>query len=223
MATTIITSVSWEERAFERSAAVQRSRERIATQVRLMLDAAQRLIVLKGDAFTTQELAAEAGVALQTFYRYFSSKDELLLAVIGDSMAEACERWKEAASELSDPLAKLRFYLMASLERLKADDSIAAPAKFVVSARWRLYRQFPKELADAEQPFVDLLREAVQDAVDAGQLNLGDATWDPWFLGELVRSVYHFYAYAERPEADIDVVSERLWQFCLSAIGGRRR
>ena len=45
----------------------------------------------KGDAFTTQELVKEAGVALQTFYRYFASKDELLLAVIADAMADACD------------------------------------------------------------------------------------------------------------------------------------
>ncbi|WP_138985403.1 helix-turn-helix domain-containing protein, partial [Mycobacterium avium] len=59
---------------------MQRSRERIANQVRLMLDAALRLIREKGDSFTTQELVKEAGVALQTFYRYFATKDELLLA-----------------------------------------------------------------------------------------------------------------------------------------------
>ena len=78
-----VPSESWVERAVDRSAAVQRSRTRIANQVRLMLDAARRLIGDKGD-FTTQDLVSEAGVALQTFYRYFASKDELLLAVIGD-------------------------------------------------------------------------------------------------------------------------------------------
>ena len=85
----------WVERAVERSAAVQRSRLRIAQQVRQMLEAARRLIDTKGDEFTTQELCAEAGVALQTFYRYFASKDELLLAVIGDAMTDACERWAD--------------------------------------------------------------------------------------------------------------------------------
>lgn len=49
-------------------------RERIANQVRLMLDAALRLIREKGDSFTTQELVKEAGVALQTFYRYFATR-----------------------------------------------------------------------------------------------------------------------------------------------------
>ena len=83
-----------------------------------MLEAAGRLIDAKGDEFTTQELCAEAGVALQTFYRYFASKDELLLAVIGDAMIDACERWAEAAAELPDPLARLRYYLTSTLERL---------------------------------------------------------------------------------------------------------
>jgi AcrR family transcriptional regulator len=181
--------VSWVERAVERSAAVQRSRERIAAQVRQMLDAARALIDAKGDDFTTQELAAEAGVALQTFYRYFSSKDELLLAVIGDAMTDAVDRWAQAAAQLPDPLARLRFFITATLERLDGDPHDAAMSRFVVSTRWRLHRQFPKELAEAEKPFVDLVRAEVAAAADAGLLNPPDPHWDSWFLTELVRSV----------------------------------
>lgn len=208
------------ERAVERSAAVQRSRLRIAQQVRQMLDAARALIAAKGDDFTTQELAAEAGVALQTFYRYFASKDELLMAVIGDAMTEAVERWTQAAAELPDPLARLKFFIISTLERLDGDDHNAAMARFVVSTRWRLHRQFPKELAEAEKPFVDLVRAEVTAAVEAGLLNPPDPEWDSWFLTELVRSVYHYYAFAAHPEGEIDVVKERLWRFCLTALGG---
>ncbi|OBK79175.1 TetR/AcrR family transcriptional regulator [Mycobacterium sp. 1164985.4] len=202
---------------------MQRSRLRIAKQVRQMLDAARRLIATKGDEFTTQELVAEAGVALQTFYRYFGSKDELLLAVIGDAMTEACERWTAAAEELSDPLARLRFYLTATLERLNGDSRNAAMARFVVSTRWRLHRQFSDELAEAEKPFVDLLRRAVSDAVVAGQLNPPDPEWDSWFLGELVRSVYHYYAFVEHEGAELEIAKQRLWQFSLAALGGAVR
>jgi TetR/AcrR family transcriptional regulator len=208
------------ERAVERSAAVQRSRERIAQQVRQMLDAARTLIATKGDEFTTQELAAEAGVALQTFYRYFSSKDELLLAVVGDAMVDACERWAQTASELPDPLARLRFYIMSTLERLSGDSRNASMSRFVVSTRWRLHRQFPKELAEAEKPFVDLLRGEVAAAIDAGLLNPPDPEWDSWFLAELVRSVYHYYAFAEHDDSEMEIVKERLWRFCLTALGG---
>ncbi|WP_431240624.1 TetR/AcrR family transcriptional regulator [Mycolicibacterium aichiense] len=199
---------------------MQSSRLRIAKQVRQMLDAAQRLDTERGDEFTTQELVAEAGVALQTFYRYFASKDELLLAVIGDAMAKACESWAEAAAELPDPLARLRYYLSSTLERLDGDSETAAMPRFVVSTRWRLHRQFPAELAEAEKPFVDLLRGEICAAVEAGLLNPSDPEWDSWFLAELVRAVYHFYAFADRTEGDLDRVKEQLWRFCLTALGG---
>ena len=201
-----VPSESWVERAVERSAAVQRSRVRIAQQVRQMLDAARTLIGAKGDEFTTQELAAEAGVALQTFYRYFGSKDELLLAVFGDAMTEACGRWTQAAAELSDPLARLRYYITSTLERLQGDTHDAAMAKFVVSTRWRLHRQYPRELAEAEQPFVDLVRAEVNAAVAAGLLDPTDPEWDSWFVSELTRSVYHFYAFVAHEEDELDLV-----------------
>jgi TetR/AcrR family transcriptional regulator len=199
---------------------VQRSRLRIAEQVRLMLDAARRLIQAKGDEFTTQELCAEAGVALQTFYRYFASKDELLLAVIGDAMNDACEYWTETAATLPDPLARLRYFITSTLARLDGDGRDAATARFIVSTRWRLHRNYAKELAEAEKPFVDLLRAEVNAAVDAGLLNPPDPEWDPWFIAELARSVFHYYAFAEHAEGELEVVKEKLWRFCLTALGG---
>jgi TetR/AcrR family transcriptional regulator len=208
-----------EERAAQRSAAVQRSRTRIANQVRLMLDAALRLIREKGDAFTTQELVKEAGVALQTFYRYFVSKDELLLAVIADAMTDACTRWSDAARELPDPVARLRFYITGVIDVLDSEGGGGGAARFVVSTHWRLHRIFPDELAEAEKPLVDLLLGEINAAVDAGLLRPADPQSAAWFITELVRSVYHYYAYAER-QAD---VKEQLWEFCLTALGGTER
>jgi TetR/AcrR family transcriptional regulator len=195
---------------------VQRSRARIANQVRLMLDAALRLIREKGDSFTTQELVKEAGVALQTFYRYFASKDELLLAVLGDAMADACTRWAATASELPDSVARLRFYVTAIIDVLDSEGGDDGTARFVVSTHWRLHRIFPTELAEAEQPLVDLLLTEINAATEAGLLAPANPEWAAWFIAELVRSVFHYYAYAP-PEAD---VKDRLWEFCLAALGG---
>lgn len=220
MTTAGVPSESIVERAVERSAAVQRSRLRIAQQVRQMLDAARRLIAAKGDEFTTQELVTEAGVALQTFYRYFASKDELLMALIGDAMTDACEYWAAAGAEISDPLARLRFYITSTLDRLGSDSHSAAMSRFVVSTRWRLHRLFPAELAEAEKPFVDLVRDGVNEAVDAGLLNPTDAERDSWFVGELTRSVYHYYAFADHTQSELDLIKEQLWRFCLTALGG---
>ena len=57
-------------------------------------------------------------------------------------------------------------------------------------------------------------------AIDAGLLNPPDPEWDPWFLADLARSVFHFYAFATHADGELDVVKERLWRFCLTALGG---
>lgn len=219
-----VPSESWVERAVDRSAAVQRSRTRIANQVRLMLDAAQRLIRDKGD-FTTQDLVAEAGVALQTFYRYFASKDELLLAVIGDAMIEACDRWSEAAAGITDPLERLRFYITAPLEQFCDDNAEAGGMRFIVSTHWHLHRIFPKELAEAGEPLIDLMLTEVKSATDSGLLRPRNPESDVWFIVELLRATYHYYAYAAKPGSlgsDLNDVKENIWQFCRMALGAPR-
>jgi AcrR family transcriptional regulator len=185
-----------------------------------MLDAALKLIETKGDEFTTQELVTEAGVALQTFYRYFAGKDELMMAVIGDAMTETCERMAEAAAELPDPLARLRFYITTTLDRLDSSDRSAATSKFIVATRWRLHRLFPEELADAEKPLAELLRAEISAAVDLGLLKGSNPQWDSWFVSELLRSTYHFYAFAPRSDGDLEAAKEQLWRFSLTALGG---
>ena len=69
---------------------MQRTRARQIEQAQAIVAAARRLIAERGERFTTQELVKEAGVALQTFYRLFGGKDQLLLAVFEDLIAESC-------------------------------------------------------------------------------------------------------------------------------------
>jgi TetR/AcrR family transcriptional regulator len=214
-----VSAESWVERAVERSAAVQQSRSRIANQVRLMLDAAHRLIRDKGGEFTTQDLVAEAGIALQTFYRYFGSKDELLLAVIGDAMTEACDRWVTDVAEIPDPLERLRFFITAPLEQFRGERDEAAAMRFMVFTHWQLHRLFPNELAEAVKPFAELLLGEINVAADAGLLHSRNPQWDAWLIVELLRSVYHHYAYAVQVDDDMTVVGENLWHFCRTALG----
>lgn len=211
-------ATNWDQRVAARSPSVERARVRTVQHARMMLDAAKRLMREKGDSFTTQELAKEAGVAVQTFYNYFSSKDELLLAMISDLLIESCAKWAAAAEDLPDPLARLQFYITSTFDTLlDGESSDVSAAAFIATTHWRLHRIFPNELAAAQLPFVELLRGEIRAATDAGQLPPIDPYWDGWFLHELIRSVYHHYAYtAERtPE-----VREKLWQFCLRALGG---
>ena len=141
--------------------------------------------------------------------------------MIGDVMADACEYWTAAAAELPDPLARLRYYITSTLERLdgagrrRGDRAVHRLDALAVASAIS-----PKELAEAEKPFVDLLRGEVNAAIDAGLLNPPDPEWDPWFVAALARSVFHFYAFAAHADGELDLVKERLWRFCLTALGG---
>lgn len=186
----------------------------------MMLDAARRLVHEKGESFTTQELVKEAGVALQTFYRYFGTKDQLLLAVIGEGVADGCARYAQAAADLSDPIERLRFYITSTLDALDDEGDDGARARFIVSTHWYLRRTFPNEVSDAMRPFADLLLTEINAAVADGRLHPSpNPQQAAWLVNVLVQSVYHHYAYAtERPPT----LREDLWQFCLAALGGTR-
>jgi len=126
MSTAETRELGWAERAADQSVAVQRSRARQIEQAKTIVDAAHRLIAERGERFTTQELVKEAGVALQTFYRLFPGKDQLLLAVLEDMIAENCAQYEEAARRLPDPVARLRFYITAALRSIADDDPMIA-------------------------------------------------------------------------------------------------
>jgi AcrR family transcriptional regulator len=210
------TSLSWAERAADRSPAVQRSRARQIEQARAIVKAARRLIAERGERFTTQELVKEAGVALQTFYRLFAGKDQLLLAVFEDMIAESCAQYEEAARGLPDPVARLRFYVTAAQQSAISATGDIGP-RFVTAEHWRLYQLFPAEMSEATQPFTALVARELEVAVAEGSLASADPAADAWFVTKLVMAVFHHYAFAESGPDTRDVGDE-LWDFCLRAL-----
>jgi AcrR family transcriptional regulator len=209
---------SWAERAADRSPTVQRSRSRSIQQAKVIVDAARRLVVEKGGTFTTQELVKEAGVALQTFYRHFGGKDQLLVAVLEDMIGEAAVEYEERARDLPDPVARLRSYVMDTLANLGGPEG-APPSGFVVSEHWRLHQIFPDEIAHAMKPWADLVLREIRAAEAAGRLHPRDAEQDAWLVTRLVTAVYHHYAFATSDQSP-EEIGEQVWQFCLAALGG---
>ena len=211
---------SWAERAADRSPAVERSRSRSTKQAKTIIDAARRLIAEKGEKFTTQELIKEAHVALQTFYRHFAGKDQLLVAVIGDLIAESVGQYEQAASRLPDPVARLRFYVMATLRNLTTGGDNFGP-RFITAEHWRLHQLFPDDIAEATRPFAEMVLRQIRAAEAEGLLAPADPERDAWHVTRLVMTTYHHYAFATADESAEDI-GEHLWAFCLAALGGPR-
>ena len=213
-----VSQMTWAERAAERSPLVQRSKSRGVEQAYAIVEAAQRLIATKGPTFTTQELIKEAGIALQTFYRYFPSKDHLLLAVIEHIIDENCQEYKKRASKLTDPIDRLHLYVTATLSGL---EGIGKGPSFVTAEHWRLQAMYPDEVSAATRPFTDLLLEEIREAKAMGELDPPDPDYSAWLITQLVMAVFHHYDCAGLDEPS-ERVAARVWNFCLAALGGQQ-
>jgi AcrR family transcriptional regulator len=209
-------SAPWADRVVDRSETLQRSRVRQIEQAKAIVAAARRLIAERGDQFTTQELVKEARVALQTFYRVFGGKDQLLLAVFEDLISESCAGYEEQARDLPDPIARVHYYVTATVGGLGGEPSEVGP-RFVTSEHWRLYQLFPDEMSHATQHFTELVARQLVLANEEELLQSSDPQRDAWLITKLVMAVFHHYAFA--PTDDSSAIGEELWAFCARAIG----
>jgi AcrR family transcriptional regulator len=181
-----------------------------------ILEAARRLVDEKGEAFTTQELIKEAGVALQTFYRHFQGKDQLLLAVIGDLTAQHCEDLEQRAAGIAGPDERLRFYITETLHGVLEGPG-SAGARFMTSQHWRLYQSDPEEVVAANQPFADLVARELVAGRDAGVLAPRDPDTDAWLITKLVLAVFHHYAFVPEDGSAGTIIDATL-EFCLDSL-----
>jgi AcrR family transcriptional regulator len=203
------------------STAPPRTRSRSADLGEEIVDAAERLLRVAGDeGFTIQQLVDEAGVALQTFYRHFASKDQLLLALLERSIAEFCTEMRAATAAVDDPVERIRAYVTRPLRLLSAGNT--ADARVTTREHFRLYQLYPAEVSHATSAFTDLVLDALDEARRRELATSTDSRRDAWMITELVMTTFHHYAFTELGP-DGDAVVEHLWQFCRNAIGSQER
>jgi TetR/AcrR family transcriptional regulator len=196
---------------------MQRSHARTLATLTDIVAAARALLEERGDhTFTVQELAERAGVAVQTFYRHFPSKDELLLAVFEELVHEGTDNFRAAAAGTKDPLQRLRTVIEGSILP-EQNTGIGFNAALLVREHLRLAEIFPKEVELAQRPYVALVSEIIEDAVDQGAIPArSDVGQDAQLIMYLVRSVYQVVVTtaAEGHEA----LAEHTWHFCLGGL-----
>ncbi|MGV0742510.1 TetR/AcrR family transcriptional regulator [Mycolicibacterium sp. XJ870] len=121
--------------------------------------------------FTVLEVVERSKTSLRSFYQHFSTKDELLLALIEKIMAESTQRWRSETADLPGPQA-----LRALIDRItvapasSTQDSINRGLTFYND---HLAESLPREYARVLAPLHHLLQDILRRGISEGTLREG--------------------------------------------------
>jgi AcrR family transcriptional regulator len=166
--------------------------------------------------FTVLEVVERSKTSLRSFYQHFTTKDELLLALVDKIMSESTKKWREDTTGV-ESAAALRILI----------DRICTPAESSTQDRVNrgltnyndhLAETLPREYARVLSPLHELIKDIINRGVDEGTFRTGiavDATAAlimQTALGAMRLQVLG----AELNGAPID--AGHIYEFCLAAL-----
>jgi AcrR family transcriptional regulator len=172
---------TWRELAVTRS--LDPARARAEKRVQRFLDAAMELMAgSDSQDFTVQQVVERSGQSLRSFYQYFEGKDELLLALFEESVAQTAVHLGAAIDGVDDPLGRVQVFVTEYYERCtpaprgragrsRRGDSPNPLA--IADFAQQLLTKRPKEASRAFAPLVELLVGLLDDAGAAGAVRQG--------------------------------------------------
>jgi AcrR family transcriptional regulator len=107
-----------------------------------------------------RDILAEAGVSTQAFYRYFTSKDELMLALLDEGRRRLVSSLRRRMQRSAAPDDRVRAWVEGVLAQASSA-AVAARTRPWVASEPRLSELFPAE----QQASVDLLVELLDEPI----------------------------------------------------------
>jgi AcrR family transcriptional regulator len=199
----------WEDRALERSLAAARGRS--SARARRLVDAARRLVAGGSTTFTIADVAAEAGVSLRTFYRYFAGRDGLLLALIEEDARTGAAVLDDACGAVESPLGRAQCCVVTLCALVVTGSGYAG---LLVREHLRLAEEHPEELRAALGPLLDAIEAKLAAAAATGALRAVDR-FDAATVLSLVLTHVQNAALVTPGQA---AAGGRVWRFCRAAL-----
>ena len=148
------------DKAVERQ--IEGRRAEYAVEMRRIVDETFALVQRTGSLEPSmREILAETGLSTQAFYRYFSSKDELMLALLDDGRRRLVETLQRRMAETTDPAQQVRAWIEGVLAQASNGDAAARTRPWVLSEQ-RLAELFPPEQQASVDALVALLAEPIE-------------------------------------------------------------
>lgn len=193
--------------------------ERLADRRQRIVKAVRRVVGEVG--FREAQIgmvAAAAGVATGTVYRYFPSKAELFAEAVSLNSAHEVEVVAQVVEADGTPLGRLEaalrvFASRALRARRLAYAMIAEPAEAEVEAARLKYRR----------AFGRLFQRLIEEGVAAGEIPAQDAdATSACIVGALIEGLIGPLAPDAVHEAEAQPLTDTIVAFCLRAVGARQ-
>jgi AcrR family transcriptional regulator len=147
------------DRAVERT--VTRRRAAYQRDMARIVDATFELIQRTGTVDPSmRDILAETGLSTQAFYRYFTSKDELMLALLDDGRRRLQATLERRMQRAGGPGDEVRAWIEGVLAQA-ANPSAAARTRPWVTSEQRLAELFPDEQRSSVNALVALLEDPI--------------------------------------------------------------
>ncbi|OGK87321.1 MAG: hypothetical protein A2W08_05045 [Candidatus Rokubacteria bacterium RBG_16_73_20] len=113
------------------------------------------------------DIAREAGIAAGTIYLYFRTKDEILVTLFREKMAEWVALVREAIAGEPDSLAKIRKIVALHFRMIEGNPALAEVLQVELRQGHKFFRGASAQEVSA---YFDVIADVLEDGVLAGQI-----------------------------------------------------
>jgi AcrR family transcriptional regulator len=182
-----------------------------AEEVRRLIDAGYTVMRRTGSLDPrVNDIVREAGLSNQAFYRHFSGKDELLVAILDDGRQQLVAYLEQRMSRAASAEARVRAWVEGVMQQARNPAAADNTRPFAIYSA-RLADRFPEEVARSRELVIRPLREAVAELG-------GDPQRDADAVYHLVLGCMNDALVARRRPSKADV--EHLEAFVLGGLRG---
>lgn len=168
--------------------------------------------------FTVIEVVERSKTSLRSFYQHFSTKDELLLALIDTIMAASTKAWRAETADLPGPAA-----LRALIDRVSApahsrtQEGINRGLTFYNDhLAESLPREYARVLAPVHQLIIDILERGIAEGEFRSDLDV--ATTSALIMQSALGAMRLRSLGAELNGAPVE--GHHIYEFCLRGLAG---